>query len=33
MSLFLESETPPLHEDPTGAIRVGNSSVLLETLI
>jgi uncharacterized protein (DUF433 family) len=33
MSLVLERETPPLHEDPTGAIRVGNSRVLLETVI
>jgi hypothetical protein len=28
MSLVLEREAPPLHEDPTGAIRVGNSRVL-----
>jgi uncharacterized protein (DUF433 family) len=33
MSLVLERETPPLQEDPTGAIRVGNSRVLLETVI
>lgn len=33
MSLVLECETPPLHEDKTGAIRVGNSRVLLETVI
>ena len=33
MSLVLESETPPLQEDETGAIRVGSSRVLLETVI
>ena len=33
MSLVLEREMPPLHEDATGAIRVGNSRVLLETVI
>lgn len=33
MSLVLERETPPLQEDTTGAIRVGNSRVLLETVI
>ncbi|MFQ4145352.1 DUF433 domain-containing protein [Chlorogloeopsis sp. ULAP02] len=33
MSLVLEPETPPLWEDETGAIRVGNSRVLLETVI
>ncbi|WP_414755680.1 DUF433 domain-containing protein [Anabaena sp. CCY 9910] len=33
MSLVLECETPPLREDETGAIRVGNSRVLLETVI
>jgi uncharacterized protein (DUF433 family) len=33
MSLALERETPPLREDETGAIRVGNSRVLLETVI
>ncbi|MBD2500783.1 DUF433 domain-containing protein [Anabaena azotica] len=33
MSLVLKSETPPLREDETGAIRVGNSRVLLETVI
>lgn len=33
MSLVLECETPPLCEDETGAIRVGNSRVLLETVI
>ncbi len=33
MSLVLECETPPLRKDETGAIRVGNSRVLLETVI
>ena len=33
MSLTLERETPPLREDETGAIRVGNSRILLETVI
>lgn len=33
MSLVLERELPPLHEDATGAIRVGNSRVLLELVI
>lgn len=33
MSLILERETPPLREDATGAIRVGNSRVLLEVVI
>ncbi len=33
MSLVLEREAPPLHEDETGAIRVGNSRVLLEIVI
>jgi uncharacterized protein (DUF433 family) len=33
MSLVLERETPPLSEDETGAIRVGNSRVLLEVMI
>lgn len=33
MSIALEREIPPLREDPTGAIRVGNSRVLLETVI
>jgi uncharacterized protein (DUF433 family) len=33
MSFVLEREAPPLHEDPTGAIRVGSSRVLLETVI
>lgn len=33
MSLALEREMPPLREDGTGAIRVGNSRVLLELVI
>ncbi|MCY7275160.1 MAG: DUF433 domain-containing protein [Phormidesmis sp. CAN_BIN44] len=33
MNLVLERETPPLREDETGAIRVGNSRVLLELVI
>ena len=33
MSLVLERETPPLREDKTGAIRVGNSRVLLEVVV
>ncbi|NJM99672.1 MAG: DUF433 domain-containing protein [Phormidesmis sp. RL_2_1] len=33
MSLILECELPPLCEDEAGAIRVGNSRVLLEIVI
>ena len=33
MTLVLKSEKPPLREDETGAIRVGNSRVLLEIVI
>jgi uncharacterized protein (DUF433 family) len=33
MSLVLKRETPPLREEETGAIRVGNSRVLLELVI
>jgi uncharacterized protein (DUF433 family) len=33
MSFVLERETPPLSEDETGAIRVGNSRVLLEVVL
>ena len=33
MNLVLECESPPLREDETGAIRVGNSRVLLELVI
>jgi uncharacterized protein (DUF433 family) len=32
-NFILEQEIPPLREDKTGAIRVGNTRVLLETLI
>jgi uncharacterized protein (DUF433 family) len=33
MTLILERETPPLYQDESGAIRVGNTRVLLETVI
>ncbi len=33
MKLALEKEIPPLREDATGAIRVGNTRVLLELVI
>ncbi|NER51013.1 MAG: DUF433 domain-containing protein [Symploca sp. SIO1A3] len=33
MSLVLECEAPPLKEDESGAIRIGNSRVLLELVI
>ena len=33
MSLVLERETPPLRQDETGAVLIGNSRVLLETVI
>ena len=33
MTLALEQEIPPLYEDETGAIRVGNTRVLLELVI
>jgi uncharacterized protein (DUF433 family) len=33
MNLVLEVEGPPFREDATGAIRVGNSRVLLELVI
>jgi uncharacterized protein (DUF433 family) len=33
MSFTLEQEAPPLYPDDTGAIRVGNSRVLLELVI
>ena len=33
MSLVLECESPPLKEDETGAIRIGDSRVLLELVI
>ena len=32
-NFILERETPPLRQDKTGAIRVGNTRVLLETVI
>lgn len=33
MSLVLQCESPPLKEDETGAIRIGDSRVLLELVI
>lgn len=33
MSFIAQAETPPLREDATGAIRVGESRVLLELVI
>ena len=33
MSIVIEREAPPLHENQDGAIRVGNSRVLLEIVI
>ncbi|MBN3922590.1 DUF433 domain-containing protein [Nostoc sp. NMS4] len=33
MTLAIEQEIPPLSEDATGAIRVGNTRVLLELVI
>ncbi|MGG6239865.1 DUF433 domain-containing protein [Nodosilinea sp. AN01ver1] len=33
MTLVLEQETPPLHADVTGVVRVGHTRVLLETVI
>lgn len=33
MNLVLDCEAPPLHEDEVGAVRVGNSRVLLETVV
>lgn len=33
MSLAIEQESPPLRKDTTGAIRVGNTRVLLELVI
>ncbi|TVQ08874.1 MAG: DUF433 domain-containing protein [Leptolyngbya sp. DLM2.Bin27] len=33
MSFVLEQETPPLQADVTGAVRVGHTRVLLETVI
>lgn len=33
MAFIVQSEAPPLREDATGALRVGNSRVLLELVI
>jgi uncharacterized protein (DUF433 family) len=33
MTFIVQPESPPLHEDPTGALRVGTSRVLLELVI
>jgi uncharacterized protein (DUF433 family) len=33
MNLVLERETPPFNEDVSGAIRIGNTRVLLELVI
>jgi uncharacterized protein (DUF433 family) len=33
MSFTAQAESPPLHEDASGAIRVGNSRVLFELVI
>jgi uncharacterized protein (DUF433 family) len=33
MSLTIASEAPPLHQDASGAVRVGNSRVLLELVV
>ena len=33
MNLVLEVEAPPFREDPTGAMRVGNSRVWLKLVI
>jgi uncharacterized protein (DUF433 family) len=33
MNLVLDREAPPLHEDEVGAVRIGNSRVLLETVV
>lgn len=33
MSLVLQTEAPPLRRDSSGALRVGNSRVLLELVI
>jgi uncharacterized protein (DUF433 family) len=33
MSLTLTSEAPPLHQDASGAVRVGNCRVLLELVV
>lgn len=33
MSISLQTEAPPLHEDASGALRIGDSQVLLELVI
>ena len=33
MDIALQIEAPPLHQDASGALRVGNSRVLLELVI
>ena len=33
MAFAIQAEAPPLHEDASGALRVGNSRVLLELVI
>ncbi|GAB4578038.1 MAG: hypothetical protein Fur0022_07700 [Anaerolineales bacterium] len=33
IEMVLQTEVPPLHQDSTGAVRVGNSRVLLEMVI
>ena len=33
MAFNIQTETPPLNEDVTGALRVGNSRVLLEIVV
>ena len=33
MGIVLQSEAPPLHEDASGALRVGSSRVLVELVI
>jgi uncharacterized protein (DUF433 family) len=33
MTMTIEAETPPLRQDETGAVRVGNSRVLLEMVL
>lgn len=33
MSLVLQTEAPPLRQDAAGALRIGNSRVLLELVI
>lgn len=33
MTFTVQTEAPPLHEDATGALRVGDSRVLLELVI